>query len=215
MFSRILVAFDGSKPSMDAVESAMAIGTKYNSSLIILHVLDSYKYPYLLSSVILAPTYGSDKLEKEREKFEELMNSLGEKYKSNKKKILMPSNDKVIAEGTTTTTTTTTKPATTTPPPTTTDTTASTSTSTSDSTTSAPTSPADSKVTNQTDSGFETAIIEAETSAASTIVDYAESKNVDLLVIGSKGRTGLKKMLVGSTASEVVKYSHCPVLVVR
>ncbi|HEX5673207.1 MAG TPA: universal stress protein, partial [Nitrososphaeraceae archaeon] len=73
MFSRILVAFDGSKPSMDAVESAMEIGTKYNSSLIILHVIDSYKYPYLLSSVILAPTYGSDKLEKEREKFEELM----------------------------------------------------------------------------------------------------------------------------------------------
>ena len=182
---------------MDAVESAMEIGTKYNSSLIILHVIDSYKYPYLLSSVILAPTYGSDKLEKEREKFEELMNSLREKYKSNKKKILMPDNDKVISEGTTTTTaTTTTHP----------------STSTSDSTT---TSTADSNPTDSTDSSFETAIIEAETSAASTIVDYAESKNVDLLVIGSKGRTGLKKMLVGSTASEVVKYSHCPVLIVR
>jgi nucleotide-binding universal stress UspA family protein len=193
MFSRILVAFDGSKPSMDAVESAMEIGTKYNSSLIILHVLDSYKYPYLLSSVILAPTYGSDKLEKEREKFEELMNSLREKYNSNKKKILMPDNDKVISEGTTTTTTSTA------------------STSTSDSTTST----ADSNSTDSTDSTFETAIIEAETSAASTIVDYAESENVDLLVIGSKGRTGLKKMLVGSTASEVVKYSHCPVLVVR
>ena len=197
MFSRILVAFDGSKPSMDAVESAMEIGTKYNSSLIILHVLDSYKYPYLLSSVILAPTYGSDKLEKEREKFEELMNSLREKYNSNKKKILMPDNDKVISEGTTNATATTTTSAT--------------STSTSDSTTST----ADSNPTDSTDSSFETAIIEAETSAASTIVDYAESKNVDLLVIGSKGRTGLKKMLVGSTASEVVKYSHCPVLVVR
>ena len=196
MFSRILVAFDGSKPSMDAVESAMEIGTKYNSSLIILHVLDSYKYPYLLSSVILAPTYGSDKLEKEREKFEELMNSLREKYKSNKKKVLMPDNDKVISEGTSTTTTATTS---------------TTSTSTSDSTTST----AGSNPTDSSDSSFETAIIEAETSAASTIVDYAESKNVDLLVIGSKGRTGLKKMLVGSTASEVVKYSHCPVLVVR
>jgi nucleotide-binding universal stress UspA family protein len=193
MFSRILVAFDGSKPSMDAVESAMEIGTKYNSSLIILHVIDSYKYPYLLSSVILAPTYGSDQLEKERQKFEELMNSLREKYNQNKKKILMPDNDKVISEGTTTTTTSTT------------------STSTSDSTTST----ADSNPTDSTDSSFETAIIEAETSAASTIVDYAESKNVDLLVIGSKGRTGLKKMLVGSTASEVVKYSHCPVLVLR
>jgi nucleotide-binding universal stress UspA family protein len=202
MFSRILVAFDGSKPSMDAVESAMEIGTKYNSSLIILHVIDSYKYPYLLSSVILAPTYGSDKLEKEREKFEELMNSLREKYRSNKKKILTPDNDKVISEGTTNTTTATT-------------TTTSTSTSTSDSTTNIPTNTADSNPTDSTDSSFETAIIEAETSAASTIVDYAESKNVDLLVIGSKGRTGLKKMLVGSTASEVVKYSHCPVLIVR
>ena len=201
MFSRILVAFDGSKPSMDAVESAMEIGTKYNSSLIILHVIDSYKYPYLLSSVILAPTYGSDKLEKEREKFEELMNSLREKYKSNKKKILMPDNDKVISEAATSSSSTITA----------TTTTSTTSTSTSDSTTST----ADSNPTDSTDSRFETAIIEAETSAASTIVDYAESKNVDLLVIGSKGRTGLKKMLVGSTASEVVKYSHCPVLVVR
>jgi nucleotide-binding universal stress UspA family protein len=79
---------------------------------------------------------------------------------------------------------------------------------------------ADSTSTDSTVSRFETAIIEAETSAASTIVDYAESKNVDLLVVGSKGsmgsfRTGLKKMLVGSTATEVLKYAHCPVLVVR
>jgi len=185
MFSKILVAFDGSKPSLDAVESAMEIGNKYNSSLVILHILDGYKYPYLLSSVILAPTYGSEKLEKERQKFEELMNSLREKYNAGNRKILAPENDKVILEGTNTSTTTT-------------------STSTAD-----PTS------IDSTGSSFETAIIEAETSAASTIVDYAESKDVDLLVIGSRGRTGLKKMLVGSTASEVVKYAHCPVLVVR
>jgi len=184
MFSKILVAFDGSKPSMDAVEIAMEIGNKYNSSLIILHVLDSYKYPYLLSSVILAPTFGSDKLEKERQKFEELMNSLREKYHAGtKNKMMEPENDNVNREGTISSTSTTTA--------------------------------ADSTSTDSTDSSFETAIIEAETSAASTIVDYAESKNVDLLVIGSKGRTGLKKMLVGSTASEVVKYAHCPVLVVR
>jgi nucleotide-binding universal stress UspA family protein len=183
MFSKILVAFDGSKPSLDAVESAMEIGNKYNSSLIILHILDGYKYPYLLSSVVLAPTYGSDKLEKERQKFEELMNSLREKYNAGSRKILAPENDKVISEGTSTTTNNT--------------------------------STVDSSSTNTTSSRFETAIIEAETSAASTIVNYAESKNVDLLVIGSKGRTGLKKMLVGSTASEVLKYAHCPVLVVR
>jgi len=183
MFSKILVAFDGSKPSMDAVEIAMEIGNKYNSSLIILHILDGYKYPYLLSSVVLAPTYGSDKLEKERQKFEELMNSLREKYNAGNREMLASGNDKVILEGTNTATTST--------------------------------GIADSTSTDSTGSSFETAIIEAETSAASTIVDYAETKNVDLLVIGSKGRTGLKKMLVGSTASEVLKYAHCPVLVVR
>ena len=184
MFSKILVAFDGSKPSLDAVESAMEIGNKYNSSLIILHILDGYKYPYLLSSVVFAPTYGSDKLEKERQKFDELMNSLKEKYIAGNRKVLASENDKVISEGTTTTTTPTSNTA-------------------------------DSTSTDSTVSRFETAIIEAETSAASTIVDYAESKNVDLLVVGSKGRTGLKKMLVGSTATEVLKYAHCPVLVVR
>lgn len=183
MFSKILVAFDGSKPSLDAIERAMDIGRKYNSSLTILHVLDSYKYPYLLSSVILAPTFGSDKFEKEREKFDELMNSLKEKYISNKnEKVLNNINDNNMTE-------------------------------TKEENAAAP---ADSYLfSNNSNSLFETAIVEAETSTASTIVDYAESKNVDLLVIGSKGRTGLKKMLVGSTATDVVKYAHCPVIVVR
>ena len=188
-FSKILVAFDGSKPSLEAVERAMELGKEYNSRLIILHVLDGYKYPYLLSSVVLAPTYGSDKLEKERQKFEDLMNSLKEKYIAGKSKMTNTENDNAISEGTNNITTTTTN--------------------------TINTSTANSISTELADSRFETAIIEAETSAASTIVDYAESKNVDLLIIGSRGRTGLKKMLVGSTASAVVKYAHCPVLVVR
>ena len=191
MFSKILVAFDGSKPSLEAVERAMEIGNEYNSSLIILHILDGYKYPYLLSSVVLAPTYGSDKLEKERQKFEDLMNSLKEKYIAGKSKMTDTENDKVISEG------------------------ANNIIATTNTTPTTDTSTADSISTDLTDSRFETAIIEAETSAASTIVDYAESKNVDLLIIGSRGLTGLKKMLVGSTASAVVKYAHCPVLVVR
>jgi nucleotide-binding universal stress UspA family protein len=48
-----------------------------------------------------------------------------------------------------------------------------------------------------------------------TIVNYAESKNIDLIVIGTRGRTGLRKMLLGSVASDVVTYANCPVLVVR
>jgi len=180
MFSRILVAFDGSKPSLDAVESAMEIGRKYGSSLIILHVLDSYKYPYLLSSVILAPTFGSDKFEKEREKFEELMKSLREKYISKNSGEDVKNDTSAASEANL-----------------------------------ADLSYSSNATTGRDNELFETAIVEAETSTASTIVDYAESKNVDLLVIGSKGQTGLKKMLVGSTATEVVKYAHCPVIVVR
>jgi nucleotide-binding universal stress UspA family protein len=49
----------------------------------------------------------------------------------------------------------------------------------------------------------------------SAIVDYAERENVDLIVIGSRGRRGFKKMLLGSVASYVVTYAYCPVMVVK
>jgi hypothetical protein len=53
------------------------------------------------------------------------------------------------------------------------------------------------------------------TSISGTIVIYAESENIDLIVMGSKGLSGIKNMLLGSVAQEVVSHSHCPVLVVR
>jgi nucleotide-binding universal stress UspA family protein len=40
-------------------------------------------------------------------------------------------------------------------------------------------------------------------------------RGVDLIVIGSRGLSGFKKLLLGSTASGVVAYAHCPVLVVK
>jgi nucleotide-binding universal stress UspA family protein len=52
-------------------------------------------------------------------------------------------------------------------------------------------------------------------SAADSIVNYAESKKADLIVIGTKGRTGLKRLLLGSVASGVVTHARCPVLVTR
>jgi nucleotide-binding universal stress UspA family protein len=53
------------------------------------------------------------------------------------------------------------------------------------------------------------------TSIVGAIVEYAERENIDLLVIGSRGLTGFKKLLVGSVASGVVAYAHCPVMVVK
>lgn len=50
-------------------------------------------------------------------------------------------------------------------------------------------------------------------SAALTLVDVAE--DADLLVIGSHGYTGLRRLLLGSVASAVVQHSVCPVVVIR
>ena len=55
----------------------------------------------------------------------------------------------------------------------------------------------------------------ASTNIAGGIVDYAEDKDVDLIVIGTRGKSGFKKILLGSVASKVVTYAHCPVMVVK
>jgi len=47
------------------------------------------------------------------------------------------------------------------------------------------------------------------------IVEYAEKQDVDLIVIGTRGMSGIKRTLLGSTASGVVTYAQCPVLVVK
>jgi nucleotide-binding universal stress UspA family protein len=47
------------------------------------------------------------------------------------------------------------------------------------------------------------------------IIQFAKKENIDLIVIGSHGRTGLKHVLFGHTAEKVVKKASCPVLTVR
>jgi len=47
------------------------------------------------------------------------------------------------------------------------------------------------------------------------IVDLAKSLKTDLIIMATHGRTGLKHVLLGSTAERVVRYAPCPVLVVR
>jgi nucleotide-binding universal stress UspA family protein len=62
---------------------------------------------------------------------------------------------------------------------------------------------------------LKTEVVESIMSEVGAIVTYAERENVDLIVIGSRGRSGFKKMLLGSTASGVVTYATCPILVVK
>lgn len=46
-------------------------------------------------------------------------------------------------------------------------------------------------------------------------VRYAEEHGVDVLVVGATGRTGLARLLLGSTAERVIRHAHCTVLVAR
>lgn len=51
--------------------------------------------------------------------------------------------------------------------------------------------------------------------ASSEIIDYAEGNAIDLIVIPSRGRTGLARFFLGSVAERVVRFARCPVLVLR
>jgi nucleotide-binding universal stress UspA family protein len=57
--------------------------------------------------------------------------------------------------------------------------------------------------------------VESNFGIASTITEYAEKNNIELIVIATHGRTGLKKLLLGSVASGVVQQSNVPVYLIR
>lgn len=50
---------------------------------------------------------------------------------------------------------------------------------------------------------------------ADVIIDYAKKKDIDLILLGTKGLAGLEKFLLGSIASQVISHANCPVLAVR
>jgi nucleotide-binding universal stress UspA family protein len=50
---------------------------------------------------------------------------------------------------------------------------------------------------------------------ADAIIETAKDKNADLIVVGSHGRTGLEKLLMGSVAERVIVLASCAVLVVK
>jgi len=57
--------------------------------------------------------------------------------------------------------------------------------------------------------------IVASLKIADAIVDYAKDKHIDLIVIGPRGRSKLKSLVLGSVSSDVVRLANCPVLTVR
>ena len=47
------------------------------------------------------------------------------------------------------------------------------------------------------------------------IVRHAESLKADMIIMGSKGRRGMNRILIGSVAERVIEYAPCPVLVIK
>jgi len=60
-----------------------------------------------------------------------------------------------------------------------------------------------------------TDVISGFTSVTKDILEYAKVNKIDIIVIGSRGMMGFKKLLIGSVASGIVTYSDCPVVVVK
>lgn len=151
-FSKILVAIDGSEPSMDAADYAILMAGRYNSDLVALHVLPErirYEYEDRIDSDIPSTTTSREIVELPRQGLEEkAFNKIKEKCKENNVKV-------------------------------------------------------------------NTEVINNTRSVAAEVVAYAESNNIDLIVIGTRGRSGFKKLLLGSVASAVITYAHCPVMVVK
>ena len=63
--------------------------------------------------------------------------------------------------------------------------------------------------------GINPELVEAVGHPAETIVTAAEDGGYDLVVLGSRGVSGVRRMLMGSVSSYVVTHAHTDVLVVR
>src|SRR5947209_10397311 len=150
-FSRVLIALDGSEPSMKGIEKGITIARKSNSSEIIaLHVIHS-QIKYLYSSTVATlVTSGT-------------IDTLVDTAKQEAQKWITKVKEKADQNGV----------------------------------------------------KLKTEFIVDPASVVGAIVDYAERQNIDPIVIGSRGLSGFKKLLLGSTATGVVNYAHCPVLVVK
>jgi nucleotide-binding universal stress UspA family protein len=140
IFYKILVAIDGSDPSMDAADYAVSLSKEYNAELYALHVIRA--------DVDLFGVH-------QNSEYIATMKNEGEKYLD---KVKLKADENNIQ--------------------------------------------------------IKTEII-ASINIAGGIIDYAQQNNIDLIVIGTRGLSGFKKLLLGSVAANIITYAHCPVMVVK
>ncbi len=63
--------------------------------------------------------------------------------------------------------------------------------------------------------GVEVETFAREGDPADAILDVAEEKNADLIVVGNKGMTGAKRFLLGSVPNKVSHHAPCSVMIIR
>jgi nucleotide-binding universal stress UspA family protein len=62
---------------------------------------------------------------------------------------------------------------------------------------------------------FPVEVVVLDGTAATEIVNLAKDRACDLIVMGTHGRTGLGRLLMGSVAEQVLRHAQCPVLTVK
>ena len=65
------------------------------------------------------------------------------------------------------------------------------------------------------DTGVEVRTFAREGDPADAILDVAEERDADLIVVGNKGMTGAKRFLLGSVPNKVSHHAPCSVLIIR
>ena len=63
--------------------------------------------------------------------------------------------------------------------------------------------------------GFKVSTAVGEGDPRVAVIDYAAHWNADLIVVGSHGRTGLERLLMGSVAESIARHTHCSIEIVR
>ena len=145
-FTRIMVAFDGSKDATNAVRFAAALSKRFGAELIVAHVFGSPSLGLSAASGMPVPDYSE---------LEDAAKVAGQK---------------VLAAG----------------------------------------------VQLAADAGVKaTGELKEAPSVVEALVEYAAEQKVDLIVVGTRGMTGFKKLIMGSVSSGLVSHAHCPVFVVR
>jgi nucleotide-binding universal stress UspA family protein len=65
------------------------------------------------------------------------------------------------------------------------------------------------------DAGVEVAVFARQGDPADAILDVAEEREADLVIVGNKGMTGAKRFLLGSVPNKVSHHAPCSVLIIR